>query len=706
MKGKKINYTKLKEALSSLTSFFLEEKNIRWAVVIFLFVSICLIVCINFTQDFSLKLNMKSPVDIRSPRNAFYIDELETKKLQEKLEEEVEPVYEYDGSVPYQVQELVKDIFEKSKKIVKGKGKKEEKITKLKDFLTIKISYNNLKCISESDETTLSQLEETALNIISKIMEEKIREDTMDLNFAKEKINREIEKLPLTEKYKSLLKEILKKCVRSNTFLNRKETEKRKREVRRKIKPVTKPIFMGEIILKKGDIVKKEDLKKLEAAGVISPKINWELFLGVGIINLILIFIISIYLKKYQKKIYSENKFLFLISLLTIFTLFLGKIIKNFLSGYLTIIPFTSSAIILAILLNPPISMLISGGLSILLGIMMNNEIKFLVLSIISSWVGILGVSNLSQRQDIAKTGGMVSIINIVGIAGFGFILGENHLQTLLNSSLGIINGISVVILSIGGLYFFERLFDIVTPLKLLELSNPNEPLLRKLMIETPGTYNHSITVGNLAEAAAREIGADAFLVRVGAYYHDIGKIKRPYFFVENQINIENLHEKISPSLSALIIKSHVSDGIEMAKQYNLPQCIIDFIAEHHGTGLISYFYQKMKDTEKDTSSEKKDYRYDGPKPQTKETAIVLLADSIEAAIRALENPTPEQISTTVEKIIKSKIEDKQLDECELNFKELEIIKKSFLNLLEGMFHPRIEYPEEIEIKGSEVEKQ
>lgn len=702
MKEEEIIYNKFKRITTTFLKFFSRKKNLAWIVLICVFIISTLIVCINFTEEIPVKTGMRSPLDIKSPRNAFYIDEEETKKLQQKAEEKVEPVYEYDPSISYEVQELVKDIFTKSKKIVKENLKIEDKITRLKNSLAVKLSYNTLRYLSESDERTLSQIETTAVGIVTKLMEERIREDTLDLEAAREKIHKEIEKFPLTDKYKFVLKEVSGKCIRSNTFLNRSETERRKREARKMVKPVTKPIFMGEIILRKGDVVRKEDIKKLEAVGLISPKIDWKLFLGVGIINFILISIISFYSKTYHPKIYNEIKYLFLISTIVIFTLFLEKILKNFFSGYFTIIPVTSAAILLAILLNPSLSLLISIAGGILLGIIMNNEIKFSVLSIISCGVGILGVSKLSQRGEIAKTGGMISIVNIFGIAAFGFILGEDIFQIFLNSSAGIINGISVVILSIGGLYFFEKIFDIVTPLKLLELSNPNEPLLRRLMTETPGTYNHSITVGNLSEAAAREIGADTFLVRVGAYYHDIGKIKRPYFFVENQINIENLHEKLSPSLSALIIKSHVSDGIEIAKQYKLPQAIINFISEHHGTSLISYFYQKMKDTEGETSQQKEDYRYDGPKPQSKETAIVLLADSVEAAVRALENPTPEQIAATVEKTIKSKIEDKQFDECEISFKDLEKIKKSFISLLEGMFHPRIEYPEEIkELKES-----
>ncbi|HNU80584.1 MAG TPA: HDIG domain-containing protein, partial [Bacillota bacterium] len=231
---------------------------------------------------------------------------------------------------------------------------------------------------------------------------------------------------------------------------------------------------------------------------------------------------------------------------------------------------------------------------------------------------------------------------------------------------------------------------------KLLELSNPNQPMLRRLLIEAPGTYYHSILVGNLAEAAAEDIGANALLCRVGAYYHDIGKLKRPYFFKENQITRDNPHDKITPNLSALVITSHVKDGVEIAGKNKLPSTVIRIIEEHHGNTLVAYFYHKALSAEGAEAVDESKFRYPFRKPQTEEAAIVMLADSVEAYIRSLSEPTRDQVEQGVRKIIKDKLNDAQLDNCDLTLKDLEMIGQAFVKVLAGIFHDRIEYPETI----------
>ncbi|MEM5770570.1 MAG: HDIG domain-containing metalloprotein, partial [Bacillota bacterium] len=221
----------------------------------------------------------------------------------------------------------------------------------------------------------------------------------------------------------------------------------------------------------------------------------------------------------------------------------------------------------------------------------------------------------------------------------------------------------------------------------------PNQPLLQRMLIEAPGTYHHSIVVGNLAEAAADSIGADPVLVRVGAYYHDIGKLKRPYFFIENQLG-DNPHDKIAPSLSTLIVISHIKDGVELATEHQIPQMIIDIIRQHHGTMLVSYFYQRVVETEHGGSIIEEDFRYEGPKPQTKEAALVMLADCVEATVRSLSKPTVNRIEAAVRKLVRERLNDGQLDECGLTLKDLNTIGDVFIRVLTGIFHSRIEYPE------------
>jgi len=295
-----------------------------------------------------------------------------------------------------------------------------------------------------------------------------------------------------------------------------------------------------------------------------------------------------------------------------------------------------------------------------------------------------------------------VGAANVASVLAVGLLEQVNWYPELVtNAAYGLTNGVLVGIIGFGTLRYSELLFDLVTPIKLLELSNPSRPLLRRLQVEAPGTYHHTIMVANLAEAAAEAIGADSLLVRVGTYYHDIGKIRRPIFFVENQSGVENPHEKMAPSLSALTLAAHVRDGLDLAKEYRLPQAIADFIPQHHGTSLMTYFYHQALERgdqhqvlERADAAAEETFRYEGPKPQTRETAIVMLADSAEGAVRAINRPTPDRIEQVVRRIIREKLDDGQLDESDLMFRDLDLIAQTFTRMLASMFHPRIEYPD------------
>ena len=259
-----------------------------------------------------------------------------------------------------------------------------------------------------------------------------------------------------------------------------------------------------------------------------------------------------------------------------------------------------------------------------------------------------------------------------------------------------VVGTITSAILTIGLLPILEGAFDVVTTLKLLELSNPNNPLLKKLLMEAPGTYHHSMLVANLAEMAADEVGANSVIARIGAYYHDIGKITRPYFFKENQLTNENPHDNINENLSAMIIISHVKDGVEMAKEYNLPEMIIDIIKQHHGTTLVKYFYYTARNkSDNPDDIKEEDFRYKGPIPNTKESAIIMLADSTEAAVRSINDPTTKKLEEMINNIVDDKVKLGQLDNCELTLKDLSKIKECFLRALNGIYHKRIEYPKE-----------
>jgi putative nucleotidyltransferase with HDIG domain len=415
-------------------------------------------------------------------------------------------------------------------------------------------------------------------------------------------------------------------------------------------------------------------------------------------ITAICLLVVFLYLSYFYPEIYKNVNKLILLGIISIFVVLLAKITSQ-ASGYL--MPIASASMLIAISLNPNIAILLTVILSLLIGFIPGGGLNYILVSVISGIVAIYSIRKITQRSSLTRAGLIIAGVNIITISALGLINNEGYYLILQNNLWGVLNGFLSVILTIGILPFLESYFDITTSFKLMELSNPNQPLLKKMILEAPGTYHHSIVVGNLSETAAEEIEGNGLLARVGAIYHDIGKIKRPYFFTENQEAYKNIHDEMEPSLSALVIASHVKEGIELAKTHKLPKDIIDIIAQHHGTNLITYFFHralKENGSANDAVAEE-NYRYSGPKPQTKEAGIILLADSLEAATRSLTNPTATRIKTLVKEIIQKNLENGQLEECDLTLKDLDKIGDSFSRILTGMFHSRVEYPDEDLIK-------
>jgi hypothetical protein len=533
-------------------------------------------------------------------------------------------------------------------------------------------------------------------------MEQGIKE--ADLENAKKQLVREISEISISHYDALIASEIGTILIRPNLFLNEEETEKRRQEAISSVNKVERTIQIGQIIIRKGDIVTSEDIAILNALGLQNPKINFSNIIGIILITTICFSLLILYLNYYYPDIYKDINKLILLSIICIFIVLFAKITLQ-VSGYL--IPIASASMLIAISLSFEIAILVTVILSFLISFIPGGEMNYTIVLIVSGIVSIYSIRSATQRSSLTRAGLMIAGVNIVAISALGLINNENYYLILKDNLWGILNGFLAVILTIGILPFLESFFDITTSFKLMELSNPNQPLLKKLIVEAPGTYHHSIVVGNLSETAAEEIGGNGLLARVGALYHDIGKIKRPYFFIENQEAYKNIHDDLEPSLSALVIASHVKEGVELANKNKLPKDIINIITQHHGTGLITYFFHRALQENGASVEEvaEENYRYSGPKPQTKETAIILLADSLEAATRTLTNPTPSRIKNLVKEIIQKNLENGQLEECDLTLKDLDKIGDSFSRILTGMFHSRVEYPDEDLIRKLKEEK-
>jgi putative nucleotidyltransferase with HDIG domain len=343
------------------------------------------------------------------------------------------------------------------------------------------------------------------------------------------------------------------------------------------------------------------------------------------------------------------------------------------------------------------LSFLMGLASSVLVSIFLHGDFGMMLTFFLGSLAGAYTVRDARARDELISAGLFVSVIHLICLALLNphFSLFTNRVFIRNDLYPLAANGFISAFLVVATLKIFEQLFHVLTNFSLLEIADSNRPILKRMALEAPGTWQHSLTVSQLSEAAADAIGANALLTRAGAYYHDIGKIAKSEYFTENQMLMDNKHDRIEPSMSRLVILNHVKEGIELARKNKLHPIIIDFIPQHHGTGLIYYFYQKaLEVADEGEKVSEENFRYPGPKPQTKETAIILLADSVEGALRALDDPTPTKIEETVKKIVNNKFIDGQLDECSLTLKEIDKISSTFIRILSAMYHARIKYPE------------
>lgn len=474
------------------------------------------------------------------------------------------------------------------------------------------------------------------------------------------------------------------------------------------VQPITVTVYPGEQILQRGDKVTEADVEMLESLNLQRANGDIQPYIGL----LLFIFIAYGLLLAYCTKMGGDSKInagsITLISLLFVVILLIARVItlikidSSLTSDWMLglSIPVPAFSMLVAALVNKRTAIFSTVIVSIFVGIMCGVHMLYACAALIGGLVAVLQIGKMNSRSYYAMAVLNISMTYLLVAVSWCFMWSYDRSSLYVAMLMSLLNGILSVILTVGIMPLLESAFSITTGIRLMELANINHPLLKKLMIEAPGTYNHSIIVGNLAEAAADRIGADGLLVRVASYFHDIGKVKRPNFFVENQKPGDNPHDKLQPSLSTFIITSHTKEGAEMAREYKLPREIIDIIEQHHGTSLVQGFYKKaqaqQENSEIDIAIREEDFCYPGPKPQTREAALVMLADSCQAAVQSMTAPTSGQIEGMVRDIVKGKLNSGQLDQCALTFRDLDIISSTYATILAGANHYRIPYPEQL----------
>ena len=503
------------------------------------------------------------------------------------------------------------------------------------------------------------------------------------------------------EKYSSQIISIIFEIIKPNLILNEKLTNEAYEESISNISPNRGFVEKETLIISKGEVIEGEKLVILNSLKQ-EYEVNDKLFsdyylilLAYSLLVILSLLMIVLFIRKFERDIYeNNNKIAFVYFNITLIILLTNWVV-NLNSTYIYIIPLCIIPLLFKAFFDSRIAFFIHSVTIMLLGFIVPNSYEFIFLNIIAGVVTILTSDNIYKRANLFIAVAQITLVYMLAYFSF-YVIHEGNIESLefFNFILFIICGLLTLFIY-PLIYIYEKLFSLVSDVSLLELSDTNSNLLKELSNKAPGTFHHSLNVANLAEACANKINANALLARVGALHHDIGKIKNPSYFSENQLSGQNLHDQISSKQSVEIIKSHVTNGVKIAKNYGLPERIIDFIRTHHGTNLISYFYNK--EIKQDSSINKKEFSYPGPKPFSKEMAIVMMCDSVEAATKSLEKPNAEKINLYVEKIIDSQIDGNQFSDCELTFKNISIIKSILKDKLKNIYHVRVEYPKKPE---------
>lgn len=669
-------------------------RGIVYGVVFTVLSILILIVPLPWEGRFNLKVGDVSPVDIRAPRKLSYVSEVLTKEARDRAAASVPNYYlPPDPSILRSQIALAQNLLDYISTVrADPYASIDKKRQYLKSISVLSLSDEAINDILKMPDSEWQQTGKEVLSVLSRAMSREIRED--QLPEARRAVPTLISAY-MSEAQARVVAEIVTQLLKPNALYDKARTEAERQKARESVKPVTITYEKGEIIVRAGDVVTPTAMEALEKFGIVSGKRDWRRRAGIVLLMLVFSAVMlaglwgeeSYWIDPVQPKL-----------LLFMFVLFvvLARLMVPGHTVFAYLYPLAVLAMVTSAVVGLQIAMFGVILFGVLAGYLAGGSLSVGATLALSSIVAPIVLGRGERMNRFTWAGVAAAVVGVSLYAAMVRLGLDTNLADLLQVSGALItNGILSIALTILFFYLMGSVLEITTPLQLIELSRPTSPLLRQLLLKAPGTYHHSLVVANMAERAADAIGADSFLVRVGAYYHDVGKLSAPYFFAENQMEGMNPHERLDPYTSAQIIIKHVTEGVKMAEENNLPREIRDFIPQHHGTMLVRYFYaQAVKEAGDPEKVDEKQFRYPGPKPQTKEAAILMLADGVEAAVRASAPKTQEDVDRILRKIFAERILDGQLDESHLTLYDLNLIRQAFLDVLKGLYHPRVKYPE------------
>ena len=662
-------------------------------------VMFAILVMVVIPERYDIKIGFPAPVTIFANKDVE--DTVTTQKLRDDAAAQVE--YTYRSVDETVVSHVISDFSNASLKIVALRDSytlsdveamSDGDIESLSNDVGVMLARSDLETIVSCSLEDLDAVISSARTLVRDVLNSTLPEGQE--TSAVSKISRDLLAKQYDNSLVAVAVDIVRATLRPNMLIDEESTELNRQKARDTVE--TQMCVKGEAVVREGDIVTESEYQILALLGLIDDAtFDIQLILGIALISMLVIAALAMYIHIFDHEVLENPRKLVLLALIIVIVLVCSALLCQ-INAYL--MPVALGIMLVATLLDRKLSLFVNALLGLLTalfatvstGVLSVAAFSTLITALVSGPIVVIVISRHHQRTSMLLAGVAVSASNFITTFSVGLINSASASAVAINAAWAAAGGVLSAVMCIGIQPLMEWLFNLVTNAKLLELSNPNQSLLHRLLLEAPGTYHHSIIVANLADAAASAIGANALLARVGAYYHDVGKLKRPLYFKENQIG-DNPHDRTDPRVSAAILTAHPRDGMQMAQKEHLPMEILEMIQQHHGDSPVLYFYDKAKKLygeDIDISA----FRYEGPRPARRETAVVMLADVVEAATRSMPSHEPQKIEQLIRKLLRDKMTDGQLDKSQLTFHDLDIIADAFYTVLSGVFHERIEYPD------------
>jgi len=671
-------------------------RGVVLGVLLILFSALILTVRVRPTDDVAqLRVGDVAQRDVLAPRRITYVSAIETEAARARAEAAVAEIYDLpDASIARRQiarARQILDYFDSVRADVHATpDEKRELIAAVNDLV---LTDGVIGGLLNADNNQWVIIKGEIVSVLDQAMRAEIR--PTQLAAARRRLPTLVS-LDVNDEAARIIVAIVEDLIQPNTFVNDERTAEERRLARESVQPISVTYEQNESILRAGQVIRAQHIEALQALGLKESDLPSLTALGTLAYVLLLGLVVGMYVWRFRPRPLKHPHYVWLTFGLSLVFLAMARLMVpgHALLPYL--FPAAALAVTLGALIEVHFGMLVAMLTGLTVGQIAGGSLELTVYATVGPLVGVISLGRVERVNRLLWAGIYVALCNVLSVLIFRVPSGSvDPIGLLQLVGAALVNGALSASLPLLVFFVVGNVSDITTSLQLLDLSRPTQPLLRQLLLKAPGTYHHSLLVSNLSEQAAERIGANTLLTRVGAYYHDIGKMARPYFFVENQIQGDNVQDRLDPVTSAQIIVNHVRDGLDLARKYRLPADVRAFIAEHQGTGLTRYFYQKALDAADDPAKiDENEFRYPGPRPQSKETAIVMLADASEAAVRASNPSSIEEIESIVGKLIAERLALGELDDSGLTIGELREIQNAFVQMLQGAFHPRIKYPE------------